>query len=62
MAINYDYIAINNHDYLLPIQGEVGMQQGKKQVVLNELHFGEYRRFGSHTRILDSGSMPDPGK
>ena len=56
MAMNYDYVAINNHDYLLPTRGEVGLIQGKRQVTRNELRFRDYRRFGSKVKITYAGS------
>jgi hypothetical protein len=59
MTINYDYIAINGHDYLLPTSGEVGLKQGRSEAVSNQLHFSDYRRFGSHARILSNGPIAD---
>jgi hypothetical protein len=57
--INYEYIAINGHDYLLPTNGEVGLKQGKREAVSNQLRFSNYRRFGSQSRILSSGPITD---
>ena len=56
IAMNYDYIAINRHDYLLPTRGEVGLVQGRQQVVRNELRFSDYRRFGSRSKITYGGA------
>ncbi len=55
IAMNYDYVAINRHDYLLPTAGEVGMVQDKGKVVRNELRFSDYRRFGSRSKINYNG-------
>jgi VWFA-related protein len=55
MTIDYDYIAINGHDYLLPTSGEVGLKEGRSMAVSNRLRFSNYRRFGSHARILGTG-------
>jgi VWFA-related protein len=53
ITVDYDYVAINNHDYLLPIDGQVRLRMGRRQEVLNEIEFRNYRRFGSTARILD---------
>jgi hypothetical protein len=58
MSVDYDYILINNHDYLLPIGGQVSLIQGRRQAVLNELEFRGYRHFGSTARILPA-PLPD---
>ncbi len=52
MSVDYSWISINNHDYLLPIRGAVSLREGKHQAVLNEFEFRNYRRFGSQIRIL----------
>lgn len=52
MTIDYDYIGINGHEYLLPTSGEVGLKQGRNEAEANEMHFTDYRRFGSRSRIL----------
>jgi VWFA-related protein len=52
IQVVYDYIAINNHDYLLPVQGTLTVSEGKHQVVLNSLQFRDYKRFSSQSRIL----------
>jgi hypothetical protein len=57
MTIDYDYIAINGHDYLLPTSGEVGLKQGRSEAVSNELKFSNYRRFGSQVRMLGNGPI-----
>jgi VWFA-related protein len=59
MTIDYDYIAINGHDYLLPTSGEVGLKQGRHEAISNQLRFSNYRRFGSHARILSTGPITD---
>ncbi|MGB9029274.1 MAG: VWA domain-containing protein [Acidobacteriaceae bacterium] len=52
MSVDYSWISINNHDYLLPIRGAISLREGKHQAVLNEFEFRNYRRFGSQIRIL----------
>jgi hypothetical protein len=53
--VDYDYIAIDRHDYLMPVRGTVGMREGKREAVLNEMEFRNYRRFGSRTSIRYGG-------
>jgi hypothetical protein len=60
IQVVYDYVAINNHDYLLPVQGTLTVSEGRHQVVLNSLQFRDYKRFSSQSRILpvaDTASM-----
>ena len=46
MTVDYDYIAINGHDYLLPVSAQMRLAIGKHQLVLNTIEFRNYRRFG----------------
>ena len=52
ISVDYSWITINSHDYLMPIRGAVSLREGKHQAVLNEFEFRNYRRFGSQIRIL----------
>ena len=52
LAVDYDYILINNHDYLMPISAEVSKREFKRYATLNTIEFRNYRRFGSNVRIL----------
>jgi hypothetical protein len=52
IAVDYDYISINGHDYLLPISAEVNKREFKRLATLNTIEFRNYRRFGSNVRIL----------
>ena len=51
--VDYDYVAINSHDYLMPIGAQVILNQGGREIDMNEIEFRNFRRFGSHTRILN---------
>ena len=55
ITVDYDYIAIGTHDYLMPIHGTVSMREGKREAVLNEMEFRNYRRYGSTAKILYGG-------
>jgi len=54
ISVEYDYIGINGHEYLLPARGEVGLKQGRNQAVSNHLRFGNYRRYGSQIKLLSN--------
>jgi VWFA-related protein len=58
MAVDYDYIVINRHDYLMPIHAAVTVRQGRREDVLNEIEFRDYKRFGSRVKILDYAQVP----
>jgi VWFA-related protein len=61
ISVDYAWVTINGHDYLLPSRGAVSLREGKHQAVLNEFEFRGYRRFGSQVRILstaESKSLP----
>lgn len=52
MNVDYDYVTIGAHDYLMPIRATVALRRGKSQTELNEMAFRGYRRYSSQTRIL----------
>jgi VWFA-related protein len=59
ITVDYDYIMIGTHDYLMPVRGTIRMREGKKEAVLNEMEFRNYRRYGSTAKILYGGqSVP----
>jgi VWFA-related protein len=60
MAVDYDYVVINTHDYLVPVGAEVSLRQGKHEAVMNTMEFRNYRRYGSHLRILEGPQEQTP--
>jgi len=52
LTIDYDYIAINNHDYLMPVRGELRMKMANTGAILHRIEFRDYHRFGSAVRIV----------
>jgi VWFA-related protein len=52
MRVDYGYIAINGHDYLLPTQATIALLRHKHEGVLNEIQFRDYKRFGATARVL----------
>jgi VWFA-related protein len=60
IGVDYDYVSINNHDYLLPVSAEMRLVKGHA-AVLNTMEFRDYKRFGSSMRIVgfsENGDTP----
>ena len=55
IMVDYDYVAVGAHDYLMPVRGTVTLRQGKREAVLNEIEFRNYRRYASKTKVLYGG-------
>jgi hypothetical protein len=52
IGVDYDYVAINQHDYLLPVSAEMRLIKGRHAAALNTIEFRNYKRFGSNLRVL----------
>jgi hypothetical protein len=52
ISVDYDYVAINNHDYLLPVAAQIEVSHDRRETDLNRIEFRNFHRFGSTTRIL----------
>lgn len=53
VSVDYDYVAINNHDYLLPVGAQILLRKRRRETDMNQIEFRNFRRFGSTMRILD---------
>ena len=62
MSIDYSWIAMQDHDFLLPVHGAVSLTEANKRPVLNEFEFHNYHRFGSQSRILTDDKLKDSSK
>lgn len=51
LSVDYDYVAISSHDYLMPVSGTVTVHKGKRTTLLNEMEFRDYRKYGSESSI-----------
>ena len=51
-SIDYDYVVINNHDYMLPIGAQVITRTGKWELDMNEIAYRDFRRFSSTSKII----------
>lgn len=52
VAIDYDYVSINNHDYFVPVHEEFRLKFGTHTGVLQLIQFKEYRRFASQIKVI----------
>jgi hypothetical protein len=60
VTVDYDYVSINAHDYLMPISAEVSLLEGHHFAALNTIEFRDYKRFGSNVKILNFRAMEKP--
>jgi VWFA-related protein len=52
IAIDYDYVTVGAHDYLMPVQGTIRLKRGRHESDLNQVVFQDYRRYASQSRIV----------
>lgn len=52
LAVEYDYVAVGAHDYLMPVRGTIRLRKGKHESDLNEVIFQNYRRYASEAKIV----------
>jgi len=52
IAVDYDYVTVGAHDYLMPMSGSIRLKRGRHEVDLNQVVFQDYRRYASKTRII----------
>jgi hypothetical protein len=60
MGVDYDYVSINNHDYLMPISAELRVRQSHHQASLNTIQFRDYKKYGSAMKIVDYKPIENP--
>jgi VWFA-related protein len=51
ITVDYDVVAVGEHDYMLPVSAEMLVRMGKRALVRNETNFRDYRRFGAESSI-----------
>lgn len=54
VRVDYDYVAINDHDYMLPVSAQVVAGRQGNLLERNDLEFSNFRKYGSTARILGS--------
>ena len=52
VTVEYDYVAVGAHDYLMPVRGTIRLHKGKHESDLNEVVFQNYRRYASEAKII----------
>ena len=52
VSIDYDYVPVGEHEYLMPVRGTIRVRKGKRELDLNQVVFQGYRRFASQTKIV----------
>ncbi len=53
VGVDYDYVMINKHDYLLPVGAQIMLRKGYRETDLNEIEFRNFHRFSSNLKVLD---------
>ena len=51
VTVDYDYVPLGGHDYLLPQQAELYVREHAHSFKRNEIKFLNYRRFGAESKI-----------
>jgi hypothetical protein len=52
VAVDYDFVAIGAHEYLMPVRGTISLQRGRHEADLNQIVFQGYKRYASQTKIV----------
>jgi VWFA-related protein len=57
LGVDYDYVSINSHDYLLPVSAQMRLVKRNSAAiyttVMNTMEFRDYKRFGSSMRFVN---------
>ena len=51
IVVDYDYVAIGDHDHMMPVAAQLLVRQGKRYLVRNDVEFREYKRYGAASSI-----------
>ena len=60
VSVDYDYVLINKHDYLLPVGAQIVLKKGSGETDMNDIEFRNFHRFGSTMKIVDYSPLADP--
>lgn len=52
IAVDYDYVPVGAHDYLMPVRATIRVKRGKREVNLNQIVFQDYRRYASQVKVI----------
>ena len=59
MGVDYDYVSINNRDYLMPVSAELRVRQSHHQASMNTIQFRDYKKYGSAMKIVNYKPVGD---
>jgi len=60
IRVDYDYVAIGDHDFLLPVSAQVTVSEGRNVLERNDIEFTNFRKYGSTARMVGAGSEATP--
>jgi len=52
IAVDYDYVSIGAHDYLMPVRGTIRLKRGRHEADLNQIVFQDFRRYASQVKVI----------
>ena len=52
ITVDYDYVAIGAHEYLMPVRGTISLRRGRHEADLNQVVFQGYRRYASQAKMV----------
>jgi VWFA-related protein len=52
MAVDYDYVSIGAHSYLMPVRGTIRLKRGRHEADINQMVFQNYRRYASQAKVI----------
>jgi len=52
ITVDYDYVSVGAHEYLMPVSGTIRLQRGRHESDLNQVVFQDYRRYASQSRMI----------
>jgi hypothetical protein len=52
LDVRYNYVAVGEQEYLLPLSATLRLRKGKKMILKNEMQFREYKRFAASSRLV----------
>ncbi len=60
VSVDYDYVAINSRDYLMPVSAEILVPHDRRITDLNQIEFRNFHCFSSFARILNDVQEQKP--
>lgn len=54
IAVDYDYVSVGAHDYLMPARATIRLKRGRREADLNQIVFQDYRRYASQVKVIVS--------